>query len=135
MKRTASAITLALSLLVVVAAPADAAPADRSCPASPSGFTVFWIDPVPNDGLADPGENAWWDMTVAGILEEGMTPEQAAAAFGFGSVEALYEFVQEALRGLDKNDDLAFCAKPFPAHQNGKLAFFFNAVDNNARVP
>ena len=133
MRRLGLSIAVAFSLSLLMAASAVAAPA-KSCPAAASGFTVFQIDPVPGNGLPAAGENAWWDQTLAGIAEEGQTPEGAAAAFGFSSVEELFEGVMEALRGLDKNDDNEFCAKPFPDTERGQLAYFFNAVDNNARA-
>jgi hypothetical protein len=133
-KRIGGSLALVLSLSVGATASVLAGSPQRGCPASASGFEVFAIDPVVGDGLPAPGENAWWDMTLLGLAEEGLTPQQAAADFGFASVEELYEFIQANLRGLDKNGDNSFCAKPFPPHQNGQPAYFFNAVDNKARA-
>ena len=133
MRRLALSMAVALSVSLLVATSVVAAPA-KGCPAGASGFTVFQIDPVPGDGIAAPGENAWWDQTLAGIAEEGQTPEQAAADFGFASVEELFEGIMEALRGLDRNGDNQFCAKPFPDTEGGQLAYFFNAIDNQARA-
>ncbi len=130
-RRIGLSIVLSLAVGTLTASAVAAAP-DRGCPAGASNFTTFEIDPTVGDGI-DPN-NAWWVQTVAGLAVEGMTPDEAAVAFGVADAEALYEFIMVALRGLDKNGDNLFCAKPFPSHQNGQLAFFFNAVDNKARA-
>ena len=71
---------------------------------------------------------------VQGVAAEGMTVEEAAAAFGFASAEDLYGVALEGWRSLDKNGDGLICFKSFPEHQNGKPAFFSNFVDSNAKA-
>lgn len=131
-RRILLSLAVVLSVSTFAATSVAAAP-DRGCAAASSGFTTFEVDLISGDGI-DP-TNAWWVQTVAGLVAEGFaTVDEAAAAFGVADAEALYELVMAGLRGLDRNGDGLFCAKPFPATVNGQPAYAFNAVDNNARA-
>lgn len=131
-RRILLSLAFVLSISSFAATGVAAAP-DRGCGAASSGFTTFEVDLLGGDGI-DP-TNAWWVQTVAGLAAEGFTTvDEAAAAFGVADAEALYELVMAGLRGLDRNGDGLFCAKPFPATRIGQPAYAFNAVDNNARA-
>ena len=135
MRRAAISFAIAMCLSVTAVGAAAAGPPDKTCPGGDSGFQSygFLIDLEVGDGVPAAGVDEWWDLTVAGLAAEGLTPETAAALFGFASALDLYAAINANLHGLDNNDDGSICAKPFPDQQNGKPAFIFNAVDNNAR--
>ncbi len=136
MRRLLVSLAALSMLLALTAGPVAAGRPDTGCPAAASGFKAFPVDLdwELGDPLPAPGADPWWDMTLAGFAAEGLTPEQAAALVGVSSVEELYALVLAGLRGLDRNGDGEICGKPFPAHQQGMAAFFFNAIDNNARA-
>lgn len=135
MRRATLSLAIAICWSAIVVGAAAAAPPDKTCPGGESGFNAygFLTDWELGDGVPAPGVDEWWDLTVAGLAAEGLTPDTAAPLFGFASAEELYAAINANLHGLDKNDDGSICAKPFPDHQNGQLAFIFNAIDNNAR--
>lgn len=135
MYRAIRAFALATVLVVTAAGAAAAAPSAKGCPNAASGFASIELNFTwtPGQPIPAPGEDAWWDLTVAGLAAEGLTPASAATLFGFASALELYEFVVLGIRGLDRNGDHAICWKNFPEHDNGTPAFIFNAVDNNAR--
>jgi hypothetical protein len=135
MRRFALALAISLSLSLVAAGVASASgKPDKLCPQSdfqPIALDTSW---QPGDGVPDPGVDAWWDLTVAGFAAAGLTPADAAALYGFDSVEALYASVNGGILGVDKNGDGLVCWKGHPDQQNGQPPYFFNAIDNNARL-
>ncbi len=135
MYRTTRSIALAVGLTLASAGIALAAPPAKGCPNEASGFATVDLNFtwMPGHPIPGPGGDAWWDLTVAGLAAEGLTPDTAAPLFGFATAEELYEFVVLGIRGVDKNGDHAICWKAFPDHDNGTPAYIINVVDNNAR--
>lgn len=135
MYQTVRSFALAIVLVVGAAGTALAAPPEKGCPNAASGFASIELNFTWTSGqpIPAPGEDLWWDLTVAGLAAEGLTPATAAPLFGFASAAELYEFVVLGIRGVDKNGDGAICWKNFPEHDNGTPAFIFNVVDTNAR--
>jgi hypothetical protein len=128
MFRIVRASLVALVLLLSVAGVA-AAKHDQGCNNNqpPIELNVGW---EPGDGLPDPGEDAWWDITVAGFTAEGLSLEAAAALFGEPTTLALYELVLTGVLGLDINGDGIVCYRAFPEQQNGTPAYIFLVSDN-----
>jgi hypothetical protein len=133
MRRVGASLALAVCMAAGTIGVVSAAP-DKGCPDVASGFQSIGLnftwqsgDPVPA-----PGEDAWWDLTLAGFAAEGETPESQAAALGLGSVDELYEFVVLGIRGVDKNGDGSICWKAYPDASNPQPAYFFNVTDGNA---
>jgi hypothetical protein len=94
----------------------------RGCPPAASGF-----EPVDAEQL--------WDRTVAGFTAEGLTLEEAAAMFGFESVEAMQEaFTAGAFGKFDGNANGVICLKDLP-HTPGIPAYVFNGADDTANAP
>jgi hypothetical protein len=131
MRRAKVSIALAVCLSVTAAGAVAAAP-DKGC--SNGDFTSIELNLTwqPGEPIPGPGEDAWWDLTLAGFATEGETPGSIADAFGFGSVAELYEAVALGIRAVDANGDGAICWKTFPDTSNGKAAYIFNVVDGNA---
>ena len=136
MRRRSMAICLLVILLVGAAAPVLAAKPDRGCPGGQSDFVAYPVnrDWQLGDPLPQPGEDPWWDQTLAGFAAEGYSPQAAAELLGVATVAELYGLIVGGLTGLDRNGDGWICGKPFPEHQQGMEAYFYNAIDNNARA-
>jgi hypothetical protein len=98
--------------------PAAAAKPSVGCP-MPAG----WVQ-VDAEG--------WWDATVEGTLEEGLTLEEAADLFGFDSVAALKEDTIAGALSFDRNGNGLICKKEMPP---ALPAYFFNLIDDQASVP
>jgi hypothetical protein len=47
----------------------------------------------------------------------------------------LYALVVSGWLGWDRNGDRMICVQRFPSGQQGKPAFFWNVIDNNAQLP
>ena len=134
-RRTSIALALSMGLILASVGAAAAATPSKDCPTGPAAgpwqsyaINLTWVpgDPIPGAG------DQWWALTLQGIAAEQSTPEDVAADFGFASVDELYESVVLGIRGLDKNGDGRVCAKPYKVAFR-LPAYFFNAVDNNAR--
>lgn len=125
----------AISVLgALMAAPALAVEPAHTCPAAASGF-----ERVDRDG--------WWDVTVQGFAEEGISVyewdgetysdqfEAFAVAFGFASAaeaEFWVRYVQWA--GIDRNQNDYACIKDLP-NTPSRPGFVFNGTDDRASVP
>jgi hypothetical protein len=107
--------------------PASAA----GCPSKASGFVPYPIHGSLGDPAPASSVEPLWDIVVAGAAEEGLTVEELAASLGL-DVNGLYDFALAAWFGIDKNGDRTVCVRPFPEESQGKLAYFFNFIDNNA---
>ena len=97
---------------------------------TPIALNVDW-EPV--DGVPDPGDDAWWDMTLLGFAAEDLTLAEAAELFGQPSIEVFYEFILNGVLALDENGNGTICFKPFPPQQNGTPLYFFLASDDKVR--
>ena len=133
MRRAGLSFAVAVCVSMIGVGAASAATPAKGCPASSFAAIVLNTEWQPGDAVPA-AVDAWWDLTVAGIAAEGLTLEEAATALGFESVAALYEGVLLGIRGIDKNGDGEICWKHFPDHAKGTTAYFFNVVDNNARL-
>ncbi len=130
MRRTPIALALGLGLVLTSVGGAAAKPAKDCSPP----FTTYAINADWNGAaLPAPGEDPWWDLTVAGLAAEGLTPDDAGELFAAGTALDFYQLVIDGLQSLDRNDDDRICGKTYPEHQNGTPLYFINAVDNNAR--
>ena len=117
MGRLITVLGLMVSIVVALAVPAVASKPSSDCPAEASG----WVR-VDGEG--------WWEATVAGILEEGLTVEGEAERFGFGDdVDAFKAAVIENIFFFDKNDNGYICMQDLP-NTPGLGAFIINAVDD-----
>jgi hypothetical protein len=101
------------------------------CPSKASGFVPYPIHGSLGDPAPAPGVEPLWDSLVAGAGEEGVTVEELAASLGL-DVNGLYNFALAGWLGFDKNGDRTVCVRPFPDESQGKPAYFFNFIDNNA---
>ena len=83
MRRAKVSIALAVCLSVTAAGAVAAAP-DKGC--SNGDFTSIELNLTwqPGEPIPGPGEDAWWDLTLAGFATEGETP--GSIAFRSGSV-------------------------------------------------
>jgi hypothetical protein len=136
MRRVITLILCSFVLLSLYAGPA-ASDEERGCPPEASGFVLYPInDPdwMIGDPLPAPGEEPIWDITVAGTLEVFPSLEEAAEAFGFASVDELYEFALAGWLSVDTNADSSVCIQDFPVTP-GLPPYVFNFVDNHTRVP
>lgn len=121
MRRTVCFV-LTVVLTATLSSAALAAKPANTCPAASSG----WVQ-VDGEG--------WWERTVEGILEEGLTVEDEAERFGFGDdVDAFKEWVIAGAFSLDKNGNGLICMKDLP-NTPGLPAFVINAIDDNASTP
>jgi hypothetical protein len=125
-----------LSVLLVSAAPAVAAPPSKSCPPGASGYVAVPVDWAwqSGDGLPAAGDDPAWDFALAGFVAEGLTAEEVAALFGFGSVEELYGFALDDRRAIDRDANGWVCLKDLP-DTPGIPAFIFQFVDDRAAAP
>jgi hypothetical protein len=123
----------ALSVLLVSAAPALAAPPSKACPPGASGYAAVPVDWVwqPGDGLPAAGDDPAWDLALAGIAAEGFTAEEVAELFGLGSVEELYGFALDDRRAIDRDANGWVCLKDLP-DTPGIPAFIFQVVNDRA---
>jgi hypothetical protein len=124
----------AVGALIVAAAPAAvAAPPAKGCPPSASGYAAVPVDWAwrPGDGLPPAGDDAAWDLALAGFAEEGLTADEVAGLFGFGSVEELYGFALDDRRAIDRDANGWVCLKDLP-DTPGIPAFIFQFVDDRA---
>jgi hypothetical protein len=118
--------------MILASAGAAAAKPAKDCS---EPFTVYEINADWDGGaLPAPGEDPWWDLTLAGLAAEGLTAEDAGELFVGGTANDFYQLVIDGLQSLDRNDDDRICGKTYPEHQNGTPLYFINAVDNNARL-
>lgn len=123
-----------VALVCLVAAPVGvvAHPAGGTCAAGPSGWERVDVD-------------EWWERTVAGFAEEGITVydgsgsytaqfDAFAAGVGFGDGAGLEFFVRVTQwAAMDKNDNAFVCIKDWP-NTNGTPGYFFGGVDDSVRV-
>lgn len=118
MRRTTLALAVAMAMALGVAGTA-LAKSDAGCTRS---FTAI---PIASDDAYD-----WWDLTVDGFAAEGLSPEEAAAMFGFDDVADFEAFVVAGVVGWDRNLNGMLCYKTFPPQQNGSPAYLFVAIDD-----
>ena len=129
MRQRAIALLAATCLALAMAAPV-AAVRQHECNGyfEPILLHTGW---EPGDGVPAPGVDAWWDMTVAAFALEGLTVDQAAAAFGFeGDVDGFYEWVLTGILSADDNGNSRVCFRLFPQQQNGTPLFYFKVLDD-----
>lgn len=133
MRRLAASFA-AIAFLVGSAAPAVAAPL-KSCPVDASGYVAVPVDWTwqAGDGLPAAGDDPAWDLALAGFAAEGLTADEVAALFGFGSVEQLYGFALDDRRAIDRDANGRVCLKDLP-DTPGIPAFIFQFVDDRARA-
>ena len=123
-----SVSVVAVSALALTSAAVAAKPVG-SCPAAASGFVQVDRD-------------AWWDRTVEGFENEGITVyedgsfteefDQFMMQFGFAGGAALEDFVRGAQwDAIDLNRDGFVCMKDRP-NTPGNPDFFLTGVDNTA---
>jgi hypothetical protein len=84
-------VTIAGTFAMTVPTTAAEGPSDKACPADPSGFVEASLRPL-GSPVPGPGEDLLWDLRVAGFAAEGLTLDDAAALFGFDSVQELYDY-------------------------------------------
>ena len=118
MRRTALALAIAMAMVLGVAG-TTLAKSDAGCTRS---FTAI---PLVSDYACD-----WWDLTVDGFAVEGLTPEEAAALFGFDNLADFEAYVVGGVAGWDRNQNGLLCYKAFPPHQNGSPAYYLVAIDD-----
>jgi hypothetical protein len=121
------------AIVIPFGAPASAAPG--TCPPAASGFRSYPVvgsigDPAPAAG-ADP----LWDLLASSAAQEGLTLQDLVVLSGSGTLNGLYSFVIGGWLHWDRNGDRMVCVQRFPDNQQGKPAFFWNFIDNNAQVP
>ena len=120
---------LALATSLLVATPTLGAKPVGSCPAEPAGFVQVDRD-------------AWWDRTVLGFENEGISVydngdfteefDEFAAEFGFGDGAGLEFFVRVTQwDALDLNSDGFLCMKDRP-NTPGNPDYFFTGVDKTS---
>jgi len=123
----------ALMFLVGSTAPAAAAPPSKSCPPGSSGYVAVPVDWAWKfgDGLPAADADPAWDLALTGFAAEGLTAEEVAALFGFGSVEELYGFALDDRRAIDRDANGWVCLKDLP-DTPGIPAFIFQFIDDRA---
>ena len=129
MRHRVGAGVLAVSLALAAAAPV-AAVREQQCNGGfqPIHLYTGW---EAGDGVPASGVDAWWDMTVAAIAQEGLTVEEVAAQFGFeGDVAGFYELVLTGIHESDNNGNAEVCFRPFPQQQNGTPLYYFKVLDD-----
>lgn len=84
------------------------------------------------NGAPATGVDEWWDMTLVGIVAEGVSMEDLFATFGVADVDAFYELVLGGILALDSNGNGVVCARPFPPQQNGTPLYYFHAIEDKA---
>ena len=112
---------------------ASAAPG--RCPPAVSGFRLYPVVGSVGDPAPDPGDDPLWDLLASSAAEEGLTLQDLVVLSGSGTLDGLYAFVIGGWLHVDKNGDRMVCVQRFPENQQGKPAFFWNFIDNNAQVP
>jgi hypothetical protein len=127
-------VIAAVAVLVVpIGGVASAAPG--TCPPAASGFLAYPVVGTAGDPAPDPGDDPLWDLLASSAAEEGLTLQDLVTLSGSGTLDGLYAFVVGGWLGVDGNGDRMVCVQRFPAHQQGKPAFIWNFIDNNAQVP
>jgi hypothetical protein len=111
---------------------ASAAPGD--CPPAASGFVAYPVVGSAGDPAPDPGDDPLWDLLASSAAEEELTLQDLVVLSGSGTLDGLYALVVGGWLGWDRNGDQMICVQRFPAQQQGKPAFFWNVIDNNAQV-
>lgn len=129
MRRIVIVVTLATLSSVIGMATASAA----GCPSEASGFVPYQIHGSAGDPAPAPGFEPLWDLLVVGAAQEGLTLSELAASIGL-DVDGLYNFVLGGWFRIDMNSDRTVCVKPFSAESQGKPAYIFNFIDNNAQA-
>jgi hypothetical protein len=129
--RAARIVGLVAVICLLVPPAAALAGSGGACPPAASGWERVDVD-------------EWWDRTVAGFAEEGITVYDAggayttqfdefAASVGFGDGAGLETFVRvEQWAAIDKNDNAFVCIKDWP-NTNGTPGYFFGGVDDNPK--
>jgi hypothetical protein len=93
--------------------------------ASPRPRAPFTAIPIASDLAYDR-----WDLTVDGFAAEGLSPQDAAALFGFEDAAALQQYVLTELEPIDTNENGIICSKRSPPQQQGWEAYCFHTRDD-----
>jgi hypothetical protein len=121
------------AIVIPFGSPASAAPG--TCPPAASGFRIYPVVGSVGDPAPDPGNDPLWDLLASSAAEEGLTLQDLVELSGSADLKGLYAFVIGGWLHVDKNGDRMVCVQRFPDNQQGKPAFFWNLIDNNAQVP
>lgn len=120
---------------VVVPLGGTSSAAPGTCPPGVTGFQAYPVVGSIGDPAPAPGVDPLWDLLASSAAEEGLTLQDLVALSGTGTLDGLYAFVLSGWLRWDRNGDQTVCVQRFPSNQQGKPAFFWNFIDNNAQVP
>jgi hypothetical protein len=121
------------AVIVPLGGTASAAPG--TCPPEATGFQVYRVVGSIGDPAPAPGTDPLWDLLASSAAEEELTLQDLVTLSGSVDLAGLYAFVVGGWLRWDRNGDRMVCVQRFPSNQQGKPAFFWNLIDNNAQVP
>ena len=93
------------------------------------------LDGRPVWALLAPGSDPLWDLLASSAAQEGLTLQDLVDLTASGSLDGLYSLVVAGWLRWDSNADRTVCVQRFPNQSQGKAAYFWNFIDNNAHVP
>jgi hypothetical protein len=128
-------VVIAILATIVIPLGGMASAAPGSCPPEASGFLAYPVVGSVGDPAPAPDTDPLWDLLASSAAEEGLTLQHLVELSGSGSLDGLYAFVVSGWLGWDRNGDGMICVQRFPSDQQGKPAFFWNVIDNNAQLP
>lgn len=132
MRRMFAAAAGAALVASIPLGPAVAAGPSGGCPSDAWESSVFPLDWQPGDPMDPTGDNLLLQIGLDGLVEEFGSVDAGLEAFGFATVEALYEAVVDpGFTKADHNGDGMLCVKRFP-EQGNQAAYLANAVDNTS---